>query len=159
MNVPRRIPNLDTVSAFVDRLVVEHIKRFEFARRGDEKAVALQDELIVGIRARLSDTLVDCLEHACHAAFPEVRDFLSSSILPSLEGLIASNALLGLVEHEKLAEAVSGSPDVEALTALVVVARIANERRAMFRNSLDIAITKAVAVPNDAPSPAKMRND
>ena len=144
MSSNARLPNIDSFSALLDRLIVEHIKRFEFARNGKDDAVATQDRIIVGIRDKLNNVLYEIVSISEYKVISEIRTFSIHELTSCVESLVTANALLGSTEREKLTEALSEKPNVDALTALTLVARIANERRAECRQQIDQTIKAAI---------------
>lgn len=132
-----RIANVDTLSALLDRLIVEHIKRFFFAKDGLREKVRLQDQSIAGIRERISDLFRDSMRTGRYEFLPEQRSFVTEALTMELEELILHNIETGEADRAKLAELESGNPRFDRVVLQELQARKAVEARAANKNNID----------------------
>jgi hypothetical protein len=132
-----RVSNLDTLSVFLDRLIVENIKRFFFDKDGKADKVRHQDEIIAELRGRIAALLEESLRKGDYEYISEARTFHSAEVIQGLERLVLDNLRAGEAERAKLATLESGSPNLEALSMGTVHARVANEYRAQHKNEID----------------------
>jgi hypothetical protein len=141
------LPNVDSISSLIDRLIVEHIKRFEPIRACNSPAIATQVAVTEQLRYRLAAAFRTSMENHNYNVLPEVRDMLLGKMVSSLESLVMSNALLGFVEREKIAEVLAIGPTTDLLVILVAVARLTNERRARDKQCIDEALSLMLNTP------------
>ena len=131
------ITNVDTLSALIDRLIVEHIKRFFFLKEGRADSVRHQDRVINEIRQRTSELLAECLSRGNYEFLKEQRTFPAESFIEELEGLIRHNIECGEADRAKLAELRTGAPAAARIVENELRARKATEGRAKGKNDLD----------------------
>ena len=58
-----RITNLDTLSAMLDRLVTENIKKFFFEKDGLDDKVNHQVEVITELKEKISELFHECYDN------------------------------------------------------------------------------------------------
>ena len=59
----KRITNIDTLSALLDRLITENIKRFFFDKDGLSEKVLHQDLIITEIKSRLIELFLEVYDN------------------------------------------------------------------------------------------------
>jgi len=134
---PMRIPNVDTLSALLDRLIVEHIKRFFFAKDGLRDKVHHQDEVLDSIRRRISELLQECICTGQYEFLAEYRTFPGDALVEELEDLIFHNIQIGEADRAKLVELRSSDPRSDTLVLSELLARTALEARARSKIKID----------------------
>jgi len=132
-----RITNVDTLSAYFDRLVTERIKWYFFKKNGLTDKVEHQEAVIKELRAKMSTLYWECLEDGKYDYLNEKRTFKESSIIEELEELIVNDINIGEADRERLAQATSDNPDTESLIRNEKRLRKANEGRARNKNQID----------------------
>lgn len=129
-----RVTNIDTFSAYLDRLVTEEIKMFFFKKDKNIKKVKHQEKIISEIISKISRLLKEPGEYSY---LSELRTFDENSIVEKLQELIYNNVNIGEADRERLAEATSPSPNLQKMVINEKRLRKANEGRARVKNELD----------------------
>ena len=132
-----RVTNIDTLSAYLDRLITERIKWYFFKKDGLEDKVEHQEVVIKELRAKMSTLFWECLENEKYDYLNEKRTFKESSIIEELEELIVNDINIGEADRERLVQATSDNPDTESLIRNEKRLRKANEGRARNKNQID----------------------
>lgn len=130
MNI--RISNIDTLSAYLDRLVVERIKWFFFTKDNKLESVAIQEQVIAEIKNKISDLLLE----ADYNYIAERRTF-ALELLVNLDELITNNLHIGESDRARLEEVKSNDPNVDSLILQEKRLRTANESRSKNKNKID----------------------
>ena len=76
-----RITNIDTLSAYLDRLITENIKLYFFRKDGLEDKINHQAIIIDEIKKKISELIFDSLKKNSYNYIEEFRTFNESSIL------------------------------------------------------------------------------
>ena len=133
----RRVGNVDTLSALLDRLIVEHIKRYSFARENKAEASAHQDDVILEIRSRLTELLADSFGNLEYEYLGEHRTFRYEDLIAKIEDLILDNIRTGEADREKLTELGTKTRNSDLMRLYELKARFSNEKRAIDKNEID----------------------
>lgn len=128
------ISNVNSVSALLDRLVVENIKLFFFEKDDLDEKVKQQKEIIDGIKTLLSQTLVTTISNQNYKVLSENRTF---TLVENVEQLIHNNISIGESDRSRLAESKQESPDVQVFVKEEIRMRTANEGRSKNKNQID----------------------
>jgi hypothetical protein len=128
----KRICNVDTLSAYFDRLIVERIKWFFFVKDNNTENVAHQEAVI----AQIKNKITDLLENGEFEYLAERRTF-SNELLVNLDSLIVNNIHIGESDRARLQEVKSTQADVNVLIEQEKRLRTANEGRAQNKNKID----------------------
>jgi hypothetical protein len=98
----KRITNIDTLSALLDRLVTENIKRFFFDKDGLAEKVQHQDIVISEIKKRLIELFLEVYDNREYNYISENRTFTSSNIVENIEELITNDIHIGESDRARL---------------------------------------------------------
>jgi hypothetical protein len=132
-----RITNIDTLSAYLDRLITESIKLYFFNKDGLADKVAHQKELIDEIKLKISELLVESTESNSYIYLEEHRTFDENSIVEQLEELIQNDINIGEADRARLEETKKAEPSLERMIVNEKRLRKANEGRAANKNEID----------------------
>lgn len=126
--------NLDSLSALLDRLIVENIKLFHLAAADPRQE--MQSDAVTLIRGKLAEMLDAVLEDRGYAVCLEARTF-GYRLVENLTELVLSNCLLGYADRAAIRQALEEQPDGVPILQLLRVARISNERRAAAKHEIE----------------------
>jgi hypothetical protein len=87
----KRVTNIDTLSALLDRLVTENIKRFFFDKDGLTEKVQHQDLVIAEIKSRLVGLFLEVYDNGKYEYISENRTFTASNIVENIQDLITND--------------------------------------------------------------------
>tara|TARA_R110002126_G_scaffold272603_1_gene416779 strand:- start:16070 stop:16507 length:438 start_codon:yes stop_codon:yes gene_type:complete len=140
----QRITNIDTLSAFFDRLITENIKLFFFKKENKQDNVEHQMKVISEIKERIYILIKECLLEQKYEYLSEERTFDEDSIIEELEQLIFNDINIGESDRARLEQAHSKEPDLEKFIINEKRLRKANEGRAKNKNNIDKMFKKMV---------------
>jgi hypothetical protein len=98
----KRVTNIDTLSALLDRLVTENIKRFFFDKDGLTEKVTHQDLVITEIKSRLTELFLEVYDNREYEYISENRTFTASNIVENIEELITNDIHIGESDRARL---------------------------------------------------------
>jgi light-regulated signal transduction histidine kinase (bacteriophytochrome) len=123
----KRITNIDTLSALMDRLVTENIKRFFFEKDKLTAKVVHQDKVISEIKIRLNELFLEVYAGGDYNYISENRTFSSSGIVENMNELITNDIHIGESDRARLEIAMLEEKRL----------RKSNEGRALNKNMID----------------------
>lgn len=123
----KRVTNIDTLSALLDRLVTENIKRFFFDKDGLVEKVKHQDIVISEIKERLTELFLEVYNNGTYNYISENRTFTASNIVENIEQLITNDIHIGESDRARLNIAMMEEKRL----------RKSNEGRAQNKNNID----------------------
>lgn len=129
--------NIDTLSAYIDRLITERIKLFFFEKDGLDGSAHHQRIVIRQIRDRIAELLVECFQQAGYEYIGEKRTFDENAIVESIEQLVVNDILIGEGDRARLNEITSDTPDFQVILKNEKITRKSNEGRAREKNFID----------------------
>lgn len=132
-----RITNIDTLSALFDRLISENIKLYFFKKENLVDNIEHQEEVISGVKQKLSELFVEVIESGKYEYLSEKRTYKPDDIIETLEELITNDITTGEGDRANLKEATSDNPSLKHFTHGHKLIRKANENRAVSKNQLD----------------------
>ena len=132
-----RITNIDTLSAYLDRLITENIKLYFFRKDGLEDKINHQAIIIDEIKSKISELIFDSLKKNSYNYIEEFRTFNESFILEELEDLIQNDINIGEADRTRLEETKKDQPSLERMIVNEKRLRKANEGRARNKNTID----------------------
>jgi len=132
-----RITNIDTLSAYLDRLITENIKLFFFKKDGLDEKVKHQEDLITEIKEKISGLIDECLKINSYIYKEEFRTFNENAIVEQLEELIQNDINIGEADRARLEETQKQSPNLQRMVNNEKRLRKANEGRAVNKNNID----------------------
>lgn len=123
----KRVTNIDTLSALLDRLVTENIKRFFFDKDGLGEKVSHQDLVITEIKSRLIELFLEVYDNSEYEYISEKRTFTASNIVENIQDLITNDIHIGESDRARLNIAMLEEKRL----------RKSNEGRAQNKNNID----------------------
>lgn len=132
-----RVTNIDTLSAYLDRLITENIKLFFFEKENLTDKVEHQKKVIAEIKAKLINLFTECFADSKYDYIGEQRTFNESEIVEQLEELIQNDINIGEADRARLEEAKKDVPNLEKMIVNEKRLRKANEGRARNKNAID----------------------
>jgi len=139
-----RITNIDTLSAYLDRLITENIKLYFFQKDNLSEKVDHQKELIQQIKQKIAELLVESIESRSYIYLEEHRTFDENSIVEQLEELIRNDINIGEADRARLEETKKTAPNLERMVVNEKRLRKANEGRAANKNEIDRTFKRIV---------------
>jgi hypothetical protein len=131
-----RLSNIDTLSAYFDRLITENIKLYFFKKEKDLQKIHHQEVTIDIIKEKLSSLLEEVYETGEYQYIGEKRTFDSSSIVEELEDLVTNDIHIGESDRARLKVVLMEEKRL----------RKSNEGRAKNKNQIDILFKDMVEV-------------
>jgi hypothetical protein len=131
-----RLSNIDTLSAYFDRLITENIKLYFFKKDEDLQNIHHQEVTIDIIKEKLSSLLEEVYETGEYQYIGEKRTFDSSSIVEELEDLVTNDIHIGESDRARLKVVLMEEKRL----------RKSNEGRAKNKNQIDILFKDMVEV-------------
>jgi len=132
-----RVTNIDTLSAYLDRLITENIKLYFFNKDNLTDKVDHQHIVIKEIKQKISELLLETIERNSYIYIEEYRTFNESAIVEELEELIQNDINIGEADRARLEETLKEEPNLERMIINEKRLRKANEGRARNKNKLD----------------------
>ena len=134
--MPKRLTNVDTLSALLDRLICENIKLFFFVKENKLNDVIHQRDVVYNLKIRIAELFQECFETKGYDFLPEKRTW-TTQFTESLEDLVHFDLHIGEGDRDKLKQVQSEDPSLSMLTMAEKRTRIANEGRASSKNRID----------------------
>mgnify|MGYP001338856087 CR=1 FL=1 len=128
-----RITNIDTLSAYLDRLVTERIKHFFFKKDDKFEDIEHQEIVISEIKDRISCLIEECLADNNYIYTEEKRTF-ANNILESIDELTTNDINIGESDRQRLRIAMMEEKRL----------RKSNEGRSKNKNDIDENFKKMV---------------
>ena len=132
-----RITNIDTLSAYLDRLITENIKLYFFIKDGLIDKSTHQHIIINEIKQKISELFHETITTNSYEYIEEHRTFDESSIIEELEDLIQNDINIGEADRARLAETMKEQPNLDRMIVNEKRLRKANEGRARNKNNID----------------------
>jgi len=132
-----RVTNIDTLSAYLDRLVTENIKLYFFNKDGLVDKIEHQQEVIKEIRTKITELLIESYNTKAYDYLEEKRTFNESAIVESLEELIINDINIGEADRARLEETTKEEPSLDRMIVNEKRLRKANEGRSRNKNEID----------------------
>ena len=132
-----RITNIDTLSAYLDRLITENIKLYFFKKDNLYAKAEHQHKIIDEIKIKISNLFYEILTDKQYNFIEEFRTFDESVIIEELEELIQNDINIGEADRARLEETSKDQPNLERMLINEKRLRKANEGRARNKNVID----------------------
>ena len=139
-----RITNIDTLSAYLDRLITENIKLYFFKKDGLTEKVDHQLIIISEVKTKISELIREVVTNGSYEYIEEYRTFNEGSIIEELEELIQNDINIGEADRARLEETTKDTPNVDRMIVNEKRLRKANEGRARNKNKIDDLLKTAV---------------
>lgn len=137
-----RVTNIDTLSAYLDRLITERIKWFFFNKDGLKSKTKHQEKIILEIKSKIDSLLKEIIDKKEYNYLEEYRTFNEESISESLDELILNDINIGEADRARLEESLKENPNFNKMIVNEKRLRKANEGRARNKNFIDKFIKK-----------------
>jgi len=138
-----RITNIDTLSAYLDRLITENIKLYFFKKDGLTEKANHQLIVISEIKTKISELIREAVTNESYEYIEEYRTFNEGSIIEELEELIQNDINIGEADRARLEETTKDIPNVDRMIVNEKRLRKANEGRARNKNKIDSLLKTA----------------
>lgn len=132
-----RITNIDSLSAYLDRLCTERIKHYFFEKDGKDDLVQHQELIIKEIKSKLSQLFIESFSEDEYEYMGEKRTFTLEGLINQLDELVVSDILIGEGDRRRLEEIKKDNPNLEVILENEKLTRISNESRAKSKNLID----------------------
>ena len=132
-----RITNIDTLSAYLDRLITENIKLYFFKKDNLVEKVEHQYKIIHEIKLKINKLFLEILSNNHYDYIEEYRTFSESDIIEELEELIQNDINIGEADRARLEEIMKEHPNLDRVIVNEKRLRKANEGRARNKNKID----------------------
>ncbi len=132
-----RITNIDTLSAYLDRLITENIKLYFFNKDGLLDKAEHQKFVINEIKLKLNELFSESITDSKYDYVQEYRTFNESAIVESLEELIINDINIAEADRASLEETTQEHPNLDKMIVNEKRLRKANEGRARNKNDID----------------------
>ena len=139
-----RITNIDTLSAYLDRLITENIKLYFFNKDNLTDKSNHQKIVIDEIKKKISELFLDTFKRNSYNYIEEHRTFNESSIVEELEELIQNDINIGEADRDRLEETNKETPNLERMIVNEKRLRKANEGRSRNKNNIDKQIKNII---------------
>ena len=133
----KRITNIDTLSAYFDRLITENIKLYFFQKDDLQDKVSHQHIVIGEIKSKITELLTESFSAGEYDYLSENRTFKEEDIVEELSELITNDINIGESDRERLNQVKSENPNLDKLLVNEKRLRKSNEGRARNKNKID----------------------
>jgi hypothetical protein len=127
-----RITNIDTLSALLDRLITENIKKFFFNKDNLKEKEHHQDIIIQHIKSKLTELFEEVYNKKSYDYIDEKRTFIASNIVEEISELITNDIHIGESDRARLNIAMLEEKRL----------RKSNEGRSKNKNKIDKEFSK-----------------
>ena len=135
-----RVTNVDSLSAYFDRLISEKIKWYFFDKDGKEEEALHQEAVIKEIRIKLVELFEESFESHNYEHIGEKRTFDEAKLILDVEKLVTDDLGVGAAYYEKT----EGEPTLEKFLVNEAKLRVANESRGRQKNRIDEIFSKLI---------------
>lgn len=132
-----RITNIDSLSAYLDRLCTERIKHYFFEKDNKDDLVQHQEIIITEIKSKLSQLFIESFSEDEYEYMGEKRTFQINALIEEIDSLVVSDGNIGHGDRIRLAEIQKDNPSLEIIIENERLTRISNEQRAKSKNLID----------------------
>lgn len=135
-----RITNIDTLSAYLDRLITERIKEYNFNKQGKTKEAEHQNHVAEQIKTKIIELFGEVISTKTYDYVGEKRTFDEAKLLKDVETLIVNDLDVGDAYYTKT----DGKPSLEKFMVNEARLRKANESRGRMKNQIDETFQKII---------------
>jgi hypothetical protein len=133
----KRMSNVNSFSAIIDRLIIENLKIFQFIENGDLEKADDQNDIISELKNEL-DIIFDEIKSNSYDSISEQRTFTTSdNVFLNLFLLSLNNYSISKGDKLKLEEIKKDEIDVEKLKLYIEFVRSNLELRSHSKNNLE----------------------
>lgn len=135
-----RVTNVDSLSAYFDRLISEKIKWYFFNKDGKTDEALHQEAVIKEIRIKLVELFEEAFENHGYQHIGEKRTFDEAKLILDVEKLVTDDLGVGAAYYEKN----DGEPTLEKFMVNEAKLRVANESRGRQKNKIDDVFSRLI---------------
>lgn len=132
-----RVTNIDSLSAYIDRLICERIKHFFFEKDGKNDLVEHQELIIEEIKLKLNQLFIESFSEDEYEYLGEKRTFQVNALIEEIDSLVVNDGNIGHGDRTRLEEIKKGKPNLEIIIENEKLTRTSNEMRAKNKNNID----------------------
>ena len=89
-----RVTNIDTLSAYLDRLITERIKWYFFNKENNVEKTKNQETVIKEVKQKINDLFYECFKKNKYEYIGEKRTFNENEITEELDDLIFNDIII-----------------------------------------------------------------
>jgi len=135
-----RVTNIDSLSAYFDRLISEKIKWYFFNKDGKTDEAIHQEAVIKEIRNKIVLLFEEAFESHNYEHIGEKRTFDEAKLILDVEKLVEDDLGVGAAYYEKT----EGEPTLEKFMVNEAKLRVANESRGRQKNKIDEVFSRLI---------------
>ena len=135
-----RVTNIDSLSAYFDRLISEKIKLYFFEKDGKTDEALHQEAVVKEIRTKLVELFEEGFENHGYQYIGEKRTFDEAKLILDVEKLVTDDLGVGAAYYEKT----DGEPSLEKFMVNEAKLRVANESRGRQKNKIDEIFSRLI---------------
>jgi hypothetical protein len=132
----KRICNVNSFSAILDRLIIENLKIIHFSDKGLIDSVTKQNEIITSLKHELN-IIFEEIYSGSYDSIKEQRTFNSNALFENLFRLCLNNYCIAKGDSLKIEESKKSIINVQNLIGYINFVRDNLEERAKSKNTLE----------------------
>jgi hypothetical protein len=132
----KRISNVNSFSAIIDRLIIENLKIIQFTDQNKLKEAELQNQIIMELKAELDKIYNELIENK-YVSIREQRTYNSDNLFADLFRLCLNNYCIAKGDGLKIEESEKDVVNVESLKMYINYVRANLEERSKSKNNLE----------------------
>lgn len=132
----KRVSNVNSFSAIIDRLIIENLKIIQFVDQNKLKEADQQNEIIAELKSEL-DTIYQELTENRYKSIGEQRTYTSDDLYEDLFRLCLNNYCIAKYDKLKIVESNKTIVNVNHLQNYILSVRKNLEERSKSKNNLE----------------------
>jgi len=132
----KRISNVNSFSAIIDRLIIENLKIIQFVDQNKLKEAEQQNEIIFELKIELDLIYQEFIENK-YKSIGEQRTYTNDNLFSDLFRLCLSNYCIAKGDKLKIEESNKSVVDINNLKNYILAVRENLEERSKCKNSLE----------------------
>ena len=132
----KRISNVNSFSAIIDRLIIENLKIIQFVDQNKLKEAELQNSIISELKINLDLIYQELLENR-YKSIGEQRTYTNDNLFSDLFRLCLNNYCIAKGDKLKIEESNKSIVDIDNLKNYILAVRENLEERSKSKNNLE----------------------
>jgi len=132
----KRISNVNSFSAIIDRLIIENLKVIQFVDQNKLKEAKQQNEIILELKNELTTIYNELLQNR-YTSIEEQRTYTSNELFSDIFRLCLNNYSIAIGDKLKIEESEKEIINIEYLKKYILTVRGNLEERAKSKNNLE----------------------
>lgn len=132
----KRISNVNSFSAIIDRLIIENLKVIQFVDQNKLKEAKQQNEIILELKNELTTIYNELLQNR-YTSIEEQRTYTSNELFSDIFRLCLNNYSIAIGDKLKIEESEKEIINIEYLKKYILTVRGNLEERARSKNNLE----------------------